>query len=147
MDRFRILVLSLTAVAIALLCAASALGAIFQSGHYKGTTEQGKAISFQATQGQVKKMSFTAIAVCASGYGSRGSFSNIHVPIRNTRFEVKLTGDEGATTVVVKGRLVGPYAGGTIVDRTRVNPEKEGKPEADGTDRCKATFHWAAEIG
>ena len=146
MCRFRFLVLSSAIAIVALLCAATALGNAFLSGKYKGTTEQGKIITFKATQGQVRKMSFTAIALCESGFGSLGKFSNIHAPIKNTRFEVKLKGDEGATTVVVKGRLVGPFAGGTIVDRTRVNPEKEGKPEPGGTDRCKVQEHWAAEI-
>ncbi len=146
-SRLKILSLSLAAVLIALLCAAPAVGNAFLSGRYTGSTEQGKPIAFKATQGQVRKMSFSAIALCESGFGSRGKFSNLHAPIKKTRFEVKLKGDGGATTVVVKGRLVGPYAGGTIVDRTRVNPENDGKPEPGGSDRCASTFHWTAETG
>jgi hypothetical protein len=130
----------------ALLLAGSALGA-FQSGKYKGTTEQGLPIVFKATQGQVMKMRVNTIALCESGFGSKGNFSNLHAPIKNTRFEIKLTGDRGATHVTVKGRLTRTFAGGTIVDRTRVDPEKEGKPDPKGTDHCKSTFHWAAEIG
>jgi hypothetical protein len=142
--RFKFLVLCAVAAG-ALLMAASALGA-FQSGKYHGTTEQGARITFKATQGQVMKMHFTTVALCESGYGSKGMFSNLHAPIKNTRFEIKLTDDRGATAITVKGRLTGPYAGGTIVDRTRVNPEKGGEPDPEGTDRCKATFHWSAEI-
>jgi hypothetical protein len=130
----------------ALLLACSALGA-FQSGKYKGTTEQGLPIVFKATQGQVTKMRVNTVALCESGFGSKGNFSNLHAPIKNTRFEIKLTGDRGATHITVKGRLTRTFAGGTIVDRTRVDPEKEGKPDPKGTDHCKSTFHWAAEIG
>jgi hypothetical protein len=130
-----------------LLAAASALAGAFQSGKYKGTTEQGLPIVFKATQGGVKKMRIETVALCESGKGSKGKYFNLHAPIENTRFEIKLTGDEGATHITVKGRLTGPYAGGTIVDRTQVNPEKDGGPEPGGTDHCKATFHWAAEIG
>jgi hypothetical protein len=146
MSRFRFLVLCAAALGT-LLVAASALAGAFESGKYKGTTEQGYPIVFKATQGQVKKMRVETVALCESGKGSKGKFLNLHAPIKNTRFEIKLTGDEGATHLTVKGRLTGPYAGGTIVDRTQVNPEKEGNPEPGGTDHCKATFHWAAEIG
>jgi hypothetical protein len=142
----RVALLVLPALAATALLAVPAI-ASFQSGHYKGTTEQGRRIGFRATHGQVKKMRFTTVALCESGYGSKGTFSNLHAPIENNRFEIKLTADRGATRLTVKGRLTGPFAGGTIVDRTRVNPEKEGKPDPDGTDRCRATFHWAAEIG
>jgi hypothetical protein len=141
---FRFLVL---AAIVAAVFATTALAGAFRSGHYKGTTEQGKPISFKVTQGQVKKMRFTTIALCESGYGSKGTFSNLHARIKNTRFEIKVRGNGGATTVTVKGRLTGPFAGGTIVDHTRVNPEKEGQPEPNGSDRCEATFHWAAETG
>jgi hypothetical protein len=144
MGRFRFPIL-IVAVAATLLVAVPAL-ASFQSGKYHGTTEQGARITFKATQGQVMKMHFTTVALCESGYGSKGTFSNLHAPIKNTRFEIKLTADRGATAITVKGRLTGPYAGGTIVDRTRVNPEKGGEPDPEGTDRCKATFHWSAEI-
>jgi hypothetical protein len=144
MHRLRFLVLAAGATAAAIF-AATALAGAFQSGQYTGTTEQGKAISFKVTQGQVKKLRFTTVALCESGYGSKGTFSNLHAPIRNTRFEVKVTGNGGATRMTIKGRLTGPFAGGTIVDHTRVNPEREGRPEPNGSDRCEATFHWAAE--
>ncbi len=145
-NRLRIPILSL-ALAATLLVAIPALASnAFQSGKYKGTTEQGEVIAFKATQGQVTKMRFNTIALCKSGSGSKGKFSNLHAPIKNTRFEIKLTGNRGATKVTVKGRLTGPYAGGTIVDHTRVNPEKDGEPDPQGSDRCKATFHWAAEL-
>jgi hypothetical protein len=145
MNRSRFLIHSVV-LAVALLLAAPAL-ASFKSGRYRGTTEQGKAISFKATRGQVSRMRFTTIALCESGHGSRGRFANLHARIRHSRFEIRLTADRGATTIVVKGRLTGPYAGGTIVDRTRVDPEREGAPDPKGTDRCKATVHWAAETG
>jgi hypothetical protein len=142
---FRLLVpLAIIAVAV---FATTALAGAFKSGHYTGTTEQGKRISFKATQGQVKKLRVTTIALCESGFGSKGVFSNLHAPIKNTRFEIKVRGNGGATRMTLRGRLTGPFAGGTIVDHTRVNPEKEGKPEPNGSDRCSATFHWAAETG
>jgi hypothetical protein len=144
--RFRFLVLCAVALG-ALLGAASALAGAFQSGKYKGTTEQGYPIVFKATQGQVKKMRVETVALCESGKGSKGKYFNLHAPVKNTRFEIKLTSDEGATHITVKGRLTRTFAGGTIVDRTSVNPEKDGKPEPGGTDHCKATFHWGAEIG
>jgi hypothetical protein len=145
-SRLRLPVFALT-LGLVLLVAFPALGSnAFQSGKYKGTTEQGEVIVFKATQGQVTKMRFTTVALCESGFGSKGTFSNLHAPIKNTRFEIKLTGNRGATTVTVKGRLTGPFAGGTIVDHTRVNPEKDGEPDPKGTDRCAATFHWAAEL-
>ncbi len=146
MRRFRFLVLCAVALGV-LLASTAALAGSFQSGKYKGTTEQGLPIVFKATQGQVMKMRVETVALCESGKGSKGKFFNLHAPIKNTRFEIKLTGDRGATTLVVKGRLVRTFAGGTIVDRTRVDPEKEGKPDPKGTDHCKSTFHWAAEIG
>jgi hypothetical protein len=130
----------------ALLLAGSALGA-FQSGKYKGTTEQNLPIVFKATQGQVKKLRVNTIALCDSGYGSKGKFLNVHGPITNSRFNIVAKFDHGATTLIVKGRLTRTFAGGTIVDRTRVDPEKEGEPDPQGTDHCKSTFHWAAEIG
>jgi hypothetical protein len=145
--RFRNLVLFVTLLTCALLVPSSALGGgDFQSGKYKGTTEQGYPIVFKATQGQVAKLRVETVAICESGKGSKGKFFNLHAPIRNSRFEIEVDGAGGATHLTLKGRLAGPFAGGTIVDRTRVNPEKEGKPEPTGSDRCKATFHWAAEI-
>jgi hypothetical protein len=144
--RFKFLVLSLAVALVALLASAAALANVFQSGRYKGTTEQGYPISFKATQGQVSKLRLTTVAVCESGKGSKGAYSNLHAKIKNTRFEFKGEGDDGATHLTIKGRLVGPYAGGTVVNRTEVNPEKEGQPEPGGTDHCKSTYHWAAEI-
>jgi len=129
----------------AAVLAAAALAGVYRSGHYTGTTEQGKPISFKVAGGHVKKLRFTTIALCESGYGSKGNFANLHAPIKNTRFEIKVTGNRGATRMTIKGRLTGPFAGGTIVDHTRVNPEKEGQPEPGGSDHCAATFHWAAE--
>jgi hypothetical protein len=71
MHRLRFLVLAAGATAAAIF-AATALAGAFQSGQYTGTTEQGKAISFKVTQGQVKKLRFTTVALCESGYGSKG---------------------------------------------------------------------------
>jgi hypothetical protein len=144
--RSRYLVLSLAIVLIGLLAAAAAFANVFQSGKYKGTTQQGYAISFKATQGQVSKLRLTTVAICESGKGSKGVYSNLHAKIKNTRFEFKGEGDGGATHLTIRGRLVGPYAGGTVVNRTEVNPEKEGLPEPGGSDHCKSTYHWAAEI-
>jgi hypothetical protein len=145
--RLRFLVLSVLVLACGLFAAASAIGAnVFQSGKYKGRTEQGLPIVFKATQGQVRKLRVTTVALCESGMGSKGTFANLHAPIRNTRFGIKGVGNNGATHLTIKGRLVGPYAGGTIVDRTAVNPEKGGEPEPGGTDHCKIQEHWSAEI-
>jgi hypothetical protein len=134
----------LAVIAVAVF-ATTALAGAFQSGRYTGTTEQGKSITFTATQGQVKRLRVTTIALCESGYGSKGVFANLHATIRNTRFEITARGNGGATKMTIKGRLTGPFAGGTIADHTRVNPEKEGRPEPNGSDHCAATFHWAAE--
>jgi hypothetical protein len=75
-----------------------------------------------------------------------GLFAYWRAPIKNTRFEIKLTGDEGAIHITIKGRLSGPYAGGTIVDRTNRSTRKRTASRTGGTDHCKATFHWAAEL-
>jgi hypothetical protein len=145
--RPRFLVPVLLAALVALLLVGPALAKnVFVSGHYKGTTEQGLPISFKATRHQVRNLRFTSVAICESGKGSEGDIVVRHTPIKNTRFVFRGVGDNGATHVTIKGRLVGPYAGGTIVDRTEVNPEKEGEPEPGGTDHCKIQEHWAAEI-
>jgi hypothetical protein len=125
---------------------ASALGA-FQSGTYKGETEQGKPIVFKATQGQIKKLRVSLIALCDSGYGSRGKFANVHGPIDNGKFHIVAKFDRGATTLIVNGRLSGPYAGGKIIDKTTVDPEREGEPDPNGSVHCSATIRWAANTG
>jgi hypothetical protein len=145
--RSRFLVPWLVVVLLALLVASSALGlVVFQPGRYKGTTEQGLPITFKATRGQIRTLRVTTVAICESGKGSKGTFLVRHTPIRHARFEFKGIGNNGATHVKIRGRLAGPYAGGTIVDRTEVNPENEGQPEPGGTDHCKVQEHWAAEI-
>jgi hypothetical protein len=138
----RPLILSAALVA-ALLLAASAL-ASFEPGAYKGITEQKKTITFRATKTQIKRLAFKDVTLCSSGYGSRGTFANVHGPITGGKFRITQKFNAGATRMTITGRVNKSVAGGRIVDRTRV--DEEGKPDPTGTVTCSVSMRWAARL-
>ena len=140
--KLRLVLLAALVAALALVASASAS---FQTGTYRGKTSQGLSLEFKVIGEKVKRLHFSDIALCSSGFGSKGKFANVHGPIVHGRFKVTLKGNDGATTMTITGKLQGRKAGGTIVDQTRL--DTSGAPDPSGSVTCSAHLRWAATTG
>ena len=109
-------VLGASACAIALLAAASAYGAGAMS--YRGTTSQGRAISFTVERGYVTGLAFRIIDRCSDGEGLLvHNFGFPPIKISHNAFAVTSNAHPGEPTVV-HGQLSGNHVRGSLHDTT-----------------------------
>jgi hypothetical protein len=145
MNRTRALRLVLaTVVCLALAGTAIAATAPYKSGSYKGTTAQ-----VNPSTGKKFPLKFTIAKGTISGVDTKtrdkcpdGSFLRVHQnAFKSAKLDSKgrFTLRAGTTSqpAVMKGKVTGSKASGTITDRTN---------DPEGTGPCKASTTWTAKL-
>lgn len=135
----------LLVVALCLGLTGTALAA-FKSGKYKGTTAQtdvrtGKKfpITFKISGGQISKVDTTTRDSCPDGSGLRVHQNAFKSAPINSKGKFTLTAGTPDQPAVMKGKVKGKNASGTITDTTRAN-------QADPSSACHASTTWTAKV-
>ena len=145
---------------VALVAAAPAVAATFESGDYAGHTSQinkrtGKHRKFtfhaDAVNNEVNKIVFYATGKCSDGgksYGQQGKSPNrLFGDVDETgHFDVKAKSPSGGTTVRVVGDLAGSRATGWLRVKSRFNAQTN-ESDPNGSIRCDTgKVTWSAKV-
>jgi hypothetical protein len=115
------------------LVVAPAAVADFKTGRYAGTTSQGTAIGFTATELAAKRFSFRVILDCEDGTMREFTGEDAKAPIGpRGGFKAEFVGD--GITSVVSGRLKHRKGSGTI----------ETAGTLPGSGECSSSVDWSA---
>jgi hypothetical protein len=125
------------AVLVSLLAASTAATAGFKHGRYAGTTDQGSEISFKATNGGVKRFSYSVTIQCDDGTMREFTTGeSAKAPIsENGRFTAEFVTPHDSITSVVDGKLKRRKARGSI----------ETAGTVEGGWECHGGVAWTAK--
>jgi hypothetical protein len=145
MNRFRLLrILAASVLCLAIAGTAIAATAPYKSGKYKGTTGQvipaeGKnfPLTFTIAKGKISKVHTTTRDKCPDGTFLRVDQGVFPTARLDSKGRFTLRAGPKQQPAVMKGRVSGSKASGTITDRN-IDP--------GGSGICKASTTWTAKL-
>jgi hypothetical protein len=130
------------AASICLVLAATALAASYKSGSYKGKTGQTDAttkkkfpITFKIANGTISKVFTRTLDKCPDGSSLRVKQNAFTSAPIDSKGRFTLRAGSASQPAVMKGKVSGTTASGTITDKTL---------DTAGSGICKASTTWTA---
>lgn len=131
-------------VAAALMLIVTSALAAFKTGTYRGSTGDGHALSFRATNSGLASFRYKSRFHCTdrSTFAAKGGPYN-GIRVHNGKFDVTLRNRSRSLSAHLKGKLKNGRASGHISRKARF--DRAGRLNPRGTRKCTSNTTWSAK--